>query len=159
MGTTVHFLSQHGTLMLFLVVLAGGVFGHVLYKAVVGRRVLGRMPRITAEELTRTLESDRAPLLIDVRGREAVEKETGVPGSLHLPLEEFERLQGMIPRGRDLVLYCACPGDVSSALAAHQLRQLGIENVRVLQGGLSAWQERAQQEIKREAVPIVSLAT
>ena len=134
------------------------VAGYLIYRAVAGRRLRDSVPRITAEELIRRLESDHAPLLVDVRGREAVEGEAGLPGALHVPPEELDQRQRSLPRDRELVLYCACPGDAGSANAALRLRQLGFHRVAVLAGGVTAWQA-AQRPAARETVRVASLAT
>jgi membrane protein DedA with SNARE-associated domain/rhodanese-related sulfurtransferase len=136
------------------------VVGYMLYKAVTRHR-LRLMPRITVEELLHKLQGEMTPLLIDVRGREAIEAEaeSGLPGALHMPLEELERRHATIPRGRDLVLYCACPGDVSSSLAALRLQRLGFEQVWVLRGGLSAWRARERQELSSNTIPLMPSAT
>lgn len=139
--------------------LGAGALGYLVYKGLTGRRLLRGVPRVTVEKLHRELEREQGPLLIDVRSGEAVEVEPGLPGALHLPLDELDRRHATIPRGRELVLYCACPGDVSSALAAVKLHRRGFEQVRVLEGGLGAWQAWLRQSSPRESVPVVSLAS
>lgn len=143
----------------FALTLAVGIAGSLLYKAGAGRRRRNLVPRITVEELAASLEGDQAPFLIDVRTPEAIRAEPGLPGALTLSLQELDRQMETIPRGRDLVLYCACPGDVGSALVALRLQRVGFEQVRVLEGGLTAWQARTHREGIRESVPMVSLAT
>ena len=59
-----------------------------------------------------------------------------------MSMEEVERRQQEIPRDRDVVLYCSCPNEVSSARAALALRRNGILRVRPLLGGIDAWRER-----------------
>jgi len=56
--------------------------------------------------------------------------------------EEVERRQEEIPRDRDVILYCSCPNEASSARAALLLRRKGITRVRPLLGGFDAWRER-----------------
>jgi len=57
-------------------------------------------------------------------------------------LEEIEHRHHEIPRDRDIVLYCSCPNEVSSARTAFLLKKKGIHRVRPLEGGLDAWRER-----------------
>ena len=47
-----------------------------------------------------------------------------------------------IPRDRDIILYCSCPNEVSSARVALLLQRKGISRVRPLLGGIDAWRER-----------------
>lgn len=131
----------------------------IVWKAWSRRRQLRTIPRLTAEELLQRLEGDRAPLLIDVRAREAVEAAPGLPGAVHVPLDQWERHQGTIPQDREVVLYCACPDDGASALAAYRLRRMGFEQVWVLHGGLGAWQTMVREAGLRKPLPMVSLAT
>ena len=58
-----------------------------------------------------------------------------------IPLEELEKRQGEIPRDREVVLYCTCPNEASSAITAVKLRQVGISPVRPLQGGFHSWRQ------------------
>lgn len=46
-----------------------------------------------------------------------------------------------IPRDRDIILYCSCPNEATSAKVAMQLERKGIRNVRLLEGGYEAWVE------------------
>jgi 3-mercaptopyruvate sulfurtransferase SseA len=41
-----------------------------------------------------------------------------------------------------VVLYCACPNDVTAARMALMLRRHGIRRVRPLAGGITAWRAR-----------------
>ena len=59
-----------------------------------------------------------------------------------MTMDEVERRQQEIPRDRDIILYCSCPNEVSSARMALQLRRKGITRVRPLLGGIDAWRER-----------------
>ncbi len=59
-----------------------------------------------------------------------------------MSMEELPHLQEDIPRDRDVVVYCTCPNEATSALTALRLRQLGITRVRPLAGGYFAWRQR-----------------
>jgi membrane protein DedA with SNARE-associated domain/rhodanese-related sulfurtransferase len=150
--------AEHITPALALT-LGTGIAAYALYRAISGRRRLKGVPRISVEELADRLGGEDAPLLIDVRAPEAIQAEPGLPGAVSLSLEDLDRRHGTISRGRALVLYCACPGDVGSALAATRLQRLGFKQIHVLQGGLTAWQARLNGGSIRKQVPLVSLAT
>jgi rhodanese-related sulfurtransferase len=47
-----------------------------------------------------------------------------------------------LPRDREIILYCTCPNEATSARLALLLRKHGITRIRPLQGGLEAWRER-----------------
>jgi rhodanese-related sulfurtransferase len=57
-------------------------------------------------------------------------------------LDDLERDQQQIPRDRDIILYCSCPNEVSSARMTLQFRRKGILRARPLLGGIDAWRER-----------------
>jgi rhodanese-related sulfurtransferase len=46
-----------------------------------------------------------------------------------------------IPRDRDIILYCTCPSEETSARVALQLHRLGITRVRPLRGGFDGWKK------------------
>lgn len=110
------------------------------------RRSLLRMlrtPRITAEELRRQLDNDSRLLVLDVRSLAALRQDPVlIRGSTHLSVDDIERDQPEIPRDRNIVVYCSCPNEVSSAQIALRLQRKGFPRVRPLLGGLDAW--RAQ---------------
>jgi rhodanese-related sulfurtransferase len=56
--------------------------------------------------------------------------------------DEIEHRQGEIPRDRDIILYCSCPNEVSSARMALRLQKRGFSRVRPLLGGFDAWRDR-----------------
>ena len=57
-------------------------------------------------------------------------------------MDEVELRHHEIPRDRDIILYCNCPNEVSSARVALRLHRKGISRVRPLLGGIDAWRER-----------------
>ena len=54
-------------------------------------------------------------------------------------LDALEATLAGIPRDRDVVVYCACPNEVTAVKVAMQLRERGIRRVRPLLGGIDAW--------------------
>ena len=59
-----------------------------------------------------------------------------------MTMDDINRLHLEIPRDRDIILYCSCPNEVTSAQVALQLHRKGIMRVRPLLGGIDAWRER-----------------
>src|SRR5262245_16945777 len=101
------------------------------------------MARITVDELHRKLEAGENPVILDLRPRSELEQEPLlIRGALHMTLDELPLRHREIPRDRDVVLYCSCPGEASSARAALLLRRNGIARIRPLLGGFDAWRER-----------------
>jgi rhodanese-related sulfurtransferase len=62
-----------------------------------------------------------------------------IRGAIHMTVEEVDLRQQEIPRDRDIILYCSCPNEVSSARVALRLHRNGILRVRPLLGGVDAW--------------------
>ena len=126
-------------------VLAGLVALYIAYRYFQRHRLLRelRIARITVDELHQKQEAGENPIILDLRPHIELEQDPSlIRGALHMSMEEVERRQQEIPRDRDVVLYCSCPNEVSSARAALALRRNGILRVRPLLGGIDAWRER-----------------
>ena len=102
-----------------------------------------RIARITAEELYRKQENREDIVVADLRHPLDFDNDrVKVRGALRMLPEELEQRHGEIPRDRDVVLYCNCPNEATSAAVALRLRRLGITRVRPLAGGFEAWRAR-----------------
>jgi membrane protein DedA with SNARE-associated domain/rhodanese-related sulfurtransferase len=127
-----------------LAVVAFLLFGYIGFKFYQRHKLLRdlRMARITTEELREKLTAGEEILVLDLRTSSALQEDpTIIQGAVHLSLEDIEKQnqEFEIPRDRDIVLYCACPNEVSSARAALLLRRKGFTRVRPLLGGIDAW--------------------
>ena len=139
-------------------VVAGLAALYIGYKYFQRHRLLRelRMARITVDELHQKQEAGERPLIIDLRSSEELEHDPSmIRGARHTTLDEMERREQEIPRDRDIILYCSCPNEVSSARMALQLRRKGITRVRPLLGGIDAWRER-NYPTELRAVGVVS---
>jgi len=122
-----------------------GIGGYVGWKYVSKRRFLKKIniARITPEELKTRLDGGEDMIVVDVRDRVDFESEPAIiPGALHLTVDELDARHREIPRERDIVLYCTCPSEETSARAALLLRRRGIERIRPLAGGYHGWRDR-----------------
>jgi membrane protein DedA with SNARE-associated domain/rhodanese-related sulfurtransferase len=118
---------------------------YIGYRYFQRRRLLNglRMARITVDELHRRQEAGETLLILDLRSPFELKEDSAViRGALHVTMDELRLRQQDIPRDRDIILYCDCPNEVSSARMALRLRQVGIVRVRPLLGGIEAWRER-----------------
>jgi membrane protein DedA with SNARE-associated domain/rhodanese-related sulfurtransferase len=128
-----------------LTLVAGLAAAYIGYKFLQRRRLLRdlRVARISVDELHQKLEAGENPMILDLRPLRELDIEPfQIRGALHMSMEEVERRQQEIPRDRDIILYCSCPNEVSSARMALLLRRKGITRVRPLLGGIDAWRER-----------------
>ena len=102
-----------------------------------------RMARITVDELHQKLETGENVTILDLRSAAEVERNPLlIRSAWHLTIDELKSRQQEIPRDRDIVLYCSCPNEVTSARMALLLQRNGFTHVRPLLGGLDAWRER-----------------
>jgi rhodanese-related sulfurtransferase len=102
-----------------------------------------RMARITVDELHQKLEMGENPIILDLRSHTELERDPSlIRGARHMTVEEVKLRHHEIPRDRDIILYCSCPNEVSSARMALLLHRNGILRVRPLLGGIDAWRER-----------------
>ncbi|MGA9062995.1 MAG: VTT domain-containing protein [Terracidiphilus sp.] len=119
-----------------------GVVGFFLARVWRRRRVLKKLAasRLEPEELKRQLEAGVEVFIVDLRHPlELLPDPYTLPGALHFSPEALAARHHEIPRDRDVVLYCTCPSEATSAKTAMQLHRLGIERVRPLRGGFDEW--------------------
>ena len=137
----------------FLTIIGGGLAGFVGYKFFRRQKFLRdlRMAKITVDELKQRMDAGDLITVVDVRHPLALELDPDtIPGALNFLMEEIEHRHHEIPRDRDIILYCSCPNEVSSARTAFLLKKKGVHRVRPLEGGLDAWRERKFPVEQRE---------
>jgi rhodanese-related sulfurtransferase len=102
------------------------------------------LTRITPEELRDKLNAGEDILLVDLQGRlDHAAGQMAIPGAVRINPRRLEQYRDVeIAPSQEVVLYCDCPGDFTSARVALALRQKGVERVRPLAGGLQAWRDR-----------------
>ena len=138
------YAHQIGTALIFLVI-CGSLAGYLVRKYARRQQFLRqlRMARITPEELKEKLDAGEEIAIVDLRHPlDFLPEPYLIPGAIRMSIEELSRLHEEIPRDRDVVVYCTCPNEASSAMTALRLRQLGITRVRPLAGGYFAWRQR-----------------
>ncbi len=120
--------------------------GYMLYKYFHRQNLLRelRVARISAAELKQLMDDGHPLSVVDLRGIEDhVADPYTIPGALRISAEELEQRHDDIPRDRDVILFCACPNEATSARMALMLKRKGIARVRPLVGGIDAWRELA----------------
>lgn len=87
-------------------------------------------------------ESMPLPFIVDLRHPlDILPDPRALPGAVHIGPQELKERNSVIPRDRDIVLYCTCPSEETSAKIALELRKMGIQRVRPLRGGLQGWKD------------------
>jgi membrane protein DedA with SNARE-associated domain/rhodanese-related sulfurtransferase len=128
-----------------LVLVTTSVASWILWKYLARRRFYRelRISRIAPVELMKLIERGAPLTLVDVRSalEWTMAGAAKLPGALHVSFEELDEGLPKIPLDRDVVLYCTCPNEASSARAALKLKKRGVKRVRPLAGGFEAWRD------------------
>ena len=133
-------LATFGAQLLTVMLVSLAVW--IAWKVIQRQRFLHdlRVARIDVATLGDMLAGDPPPIIYDLRDRFSLEAlAQRVPGARVIRMDELDARHAEIPRDREIVLYCACPNDASSARMALILRRRGIHRVRPLAGGIDAW--------------------
>jgi membrane protein DedA with SNARE-associated domain/rhodanese-related sulfurtransferase len=121
----------------------------VIYRYVQRRRFMTELRglRLEPEALLEMIDASRRdgmdpPFIIDLRHPlDLLTDPVVVPGALRIGPDELRTHREEIPRDREVVLYCTCPSEQTSAKVAMELRRLGVHRVRPLRGGLQGWKD------------------
>lgn len=106
-----------------------------------------RALRLEPAELMRMLETAEAqgnvaPFIVDLRHPlDYLPDPRVLPGAIRISPSEIAAQRAMIPQDRDVILYCTCPSEETSAKVAKQLLGLGIYRVRPLRCGFEGWRD------------------
>jgi len=106
------------------------------------RRERKRLERcsVSPDELHSMLKSGQRVVVFDVRKPgDLLSQAQVIPGSRRVPPKDIITNPAMVPRNKVAVFYCTCPDEETSRRAMRRARDLGLFQVRVLQGGLVAW--------------------
>lgn len=137
-----HWLGHFAFAIFVLMVL--GLMAHRILKQ---RKFLQQVRelRLEPEELKEMmdlakLQGNKPPFIVDLRHPlDYLPDPRVLPGALRIGPNEIRQHSEIIPRDRDVVLYCTCPNEETSAKLALQLHKLGIYRVRPLRGGFEGW--------------------
>lgn len=96
--------------------------------------------RIDVDELYALMQGEATPVVLDIRapGYRALEPLV-IPGARAVDDRRIDDIVQALPRDRKIVIYCACPNEISAAVLAMRLRQHHYDDVVPLRGGLEAW--------------------
>jgi rhodanese-related sulfurtransferase len=100
-----------------------------------------RTARITVGELRRKLDEGEPLMIVDLRSATELQLDpTVISGAIHVEMDQIESYA--MPHDRDIIVYCNCPNEISSARVALALQRKGFTRIRPLLGGLAAWREQ-----------------
>jgi membrane protein DedA with SNARE-associated domain/rhodanese-related sulfurtransferase len=147
------FFSWLGHFAFFIV--AAMVLGFLAHRIWKQRKFLRevRELRLEPSELKAMLDAaeesgNTPPFIVDLRHPlDYLPDPRVLPGALRIGPNELKEHSEIIPRDRDVILYCTCPSEETSAKLALQLHKMGVYRVRPLRGGFDGW--------KRAGYPLV----
>ncbi len=132
--------AAHFAGALFLLVLAGYLVFRVWKQQSFLKKIRGA--KIEPEELKQMLDGGKNVYIIDLRHPlDYLPDPRKLPGAVMISPDTLVAQNEEIPRDQDVVLYCTCPSDATSARTALKLRRLGIYRVRPLRGGYDGWKQ------------------
>lgn len=103
-------------------------------------RVALQMTRATPAELHEALQGETRPLILDVRSQTSRQLDPwAIAGAKLVNPADLDALLRDVPQERELVIYCSCPNEATSAKIAASVKSKGFHHVRPLLGGLNAW--------------------
>jgi membrane protein DedA with SNARE-associated domain/rhodanese-related sulfurtransferase len=133
-------LLGHFALALFIV----SVVGYIVFRFVQQRRFLKyvRENRMEIDELKAMIEGGKKPFIVDLRHPlDYLPDPRVLPGAVRIGPADLAAHREVIPLDRDVILYCTCPSEETSAKLALDLRKIGVTRVRPLKGGFDGWKE------------------
>jgi membrane protein DedA with SNARE-associated domain/rhodanese-related sulfurtransferase len=134
-------LEQAAGWLLALLLVA--LVANILWKYVQRQKFIRslRVSRMTVEELKAAIDRGERPFVVDLRHPlEFLVNPRTVSTAVRISPDELPLRHAEIPRDREVVLYCTCPSEATSAKVAMELKKIGINKVRPLMGGLQAWE-------------------
>jgi membrane protein DedA with SNARE-associated domain/rhodanese-related sulfurtransferase len=138
-------LLSHFAALVFILMVAG----FFLWRIVKQRRFLAQVRELRLEPSELKAMLDEAcvdgsewPYIVDLRHPlDYLPDPRVLPGAVRIGPTELAAHAELIPRDRDVILYCTCPSEETSAKVALQLHRLGITRVRPLRGGFDGWKQ------------------
>lgn len=125
----------------FAIVLGSALAAYIAWKYIQRRRVYRKLrtARITPVELRERLNANEQLIIVDLRNP-AEWKEGRIPGSLEIESGKLDSVVSAFAEA-EVILYCSCPNEATSAREALRLKRRGVRRVRPLEGGFTRWKD------------------
>jgi len=113
---------------------------------VMQNKIKGRMDGISSTEVKAKLDSGEHPFIVDVRSPdEHMEARLGI-GEVLIPNTTLRENLNKLPDDKTSEIICYCATSLRAYESALVMRAVGWNNVRVMEGGITAWPyEREKQ--------------
>lgn len=98
---------------------------------------------ITPEALHTLLASNQEVLLFDVRQPlDFLADSEIIVGATRIPPKELLENPSLIPKEKDSVVYCTCPGDKTSRVVLRRAQAMHFLRIKFLKDGLAGWKAK-----------------
>jgi rhodanese-related sulfurtransferase len=139
-GQVIDVLSEYGGYGLLAIAVV--LVAYLTYRWVRRKRTVRRFAhvrRVSLDELDEMQAQGCVPVLLDVRAS----SEDPLPGAISFdPRGPIAGDPNPWPLDAHIVVYCACPEEISAAVLADRLLKAGYRNACALAGGYDAWVAR-----------------
>jgi len=99
------------------------------------------IPRIRPEALKALMDTGQVVTIVDAREAEDYfASPLTILGAIQVPPDQIARFYQQIPREQPVVVFCEGPPESASTRVARFLVGHGYTDVRVLEGGFTAWE-------------------
>ena len=125
-----------------LVVIVIGAIGLAIVLWIKRERDLRTLEQhsITAEALRSAMISNADILVFDVRQPlDLLAYPEIILGAKRISPDEVLQKPTLIPKEKDSIVYCTCPGDKTSRAVLRRALSLNLSRIKFLRGGLAAW--------------------
>jgi len=115
-----------------LVILIGALAGYIGYKYFQASTLHPRASYFPhhRRELKKQIDSGEAMVIVDLRHALDFEADPEtIPGAFRMDAKELREKNDKLPRDRQIILYCTCPNEATSAQLAILLRKQGIQHI------------------------------
>ena len=125
------------------------VVGFLCWRVWKNRKFLLEMRELRMEpsELSELIQASEdygntPPFVVDLRHpMDILTDPRVIPGAVRVSPTDIVAQSKLLPRDRDVVLYCTCPNEETSARIAKRLLKAGVHRVRPLKGGFEGWRD------------------
>jgi rhodanese-related sulfurtransferase len=100
---------------------------------------LSTAPRLKVDRARELFLSREGVIFLDIRDEDFF-KNGHIPGAVNIPLRNLATRADELPKDYEILAYCACPHEESSARAALILQRKGFSKAAALHGGIQEWE-------------------
>jgi len=98
---------------------------------------------IRPDELHSLLTSNQDVLLLDVRQPlDLLAYPEIIPGAHWIPPKEVLERPSLIPKEKEVAVYCTCAGEKTSRAVLRRALSMHFSRIKFLKGGLAAWKAK-----------------